>query len=151
MPDVGYTKSYVSNELLKEMKAERFYKVTPKSGKIITVFDPESKVGVYNVYSIGWTENGICVYTSKGNKDNKIGWTDYIEKILEACNNHRRWNKSFAGKDGNYYTLKKEEGREKLPYTEFSEAAKEFKELPKGKVICNNPPFGPEEFERKVT
>jgi hypothetical protein len=23
--------------------------------------------------------------------------------------------------------------------------------LPKGKVICNNPPFGPEEFERKVT
>jgi hypothetical protein len=150
MPDA---KCYLSNKLLDKMMAEGFYKITPKTGKIIVVFDPKLEDGVYDVYSIGSLENDISVCTSKGNKDNKIRWTKYIEK-LGACNNFGKINKSFAGKNDNYYTLKTEEkeGRENLPYTEFSEAAKEFDELPKGKVIYRHFYFDiPEEIERKVT
>jgi hypothetical protein len=143
-----YAKCYVSDKLLGKMKAEGFYKVTPKSGEIIVVFDPEkSKDGVYNVH-FSEAKNDIRVYTSKGNENKKQEWTDYIvnnEKI-EACNNLF----DVDGKFGNYYTLEKEESREKLPYTEFSKAAKEFDELPKGTVICHS--YGSsEEIERKVT
>jgi hypothetical protein len=128
---------YVSNQLLDKMKdtnAGKFYKVTRKSGGIIIVFDPELKDGVYDVH-VSDVERNVSVCTSSGNNDKNVGWTDYIVEKLKACKN------SFADKkNANYYSLKEEEDRENpKKYKEFSEAAKEFDELPKGTVLYTHP------------